>query len=87
MPNPTLHGNHQPCPDCSGSGDGAVMFSAGEFEGANGQRFPKANVYGLCKKCRGRGFVGKPPLDIMAMRTHAARLNYWPEFERRIGTP
>ena len=57
MPNLHLHGNHQPCPDCKGTGRGAIIWHAHEYETANGSTFPTRNVHAICPGCAGYGRV------------------------------
>ena len=54
-----LHGNHQPCPTCKGTGRGEIMFHAQEFENADGRTFPTRNVHAICPGCAGHGRAEK----------------------------
>ena len=66
MPNLHLHGNHQPCPACKGTGRGAIIRHAHEYETADGRTFPTCNVHAICHDCAGHGRVAILSPAIMA---------------------
>ena len=66
MPNLHLHGNHQPCPTCKGTGHGAIVLHANEYETDAGHSFPKENHYANCPGCAGYGRVAMLTPAIMA---------------------
>lgn len=74
---PYLTGNSDPCPACGGTGDGAVIFHKGEFEGG-GKCWPTKDCHAPCKTCRGLGIVGREACEIVKESAAWARENYWP---------
>ena len=66
MPNLHLHGNHQPCPACKGTGCGVIIRHAHEYESADGRTFPTRNVHATCPGCAGYGRVAILTPAIMA---------------------
>lgn len=56
-----LHGNHKPCPECKGSGDGPkIIWHRGEVQ-CGGASWPSKDVHELCPTCRGTGRTGETP--------------------------
>ena len=75
MPNLHLHGNHQPCATCKGTGRGAIIRHAHEYETADGRTFPTRNVHAICKTCNGLGRV-----EVQENLTDAQLANRWANF-------
>lgn len=85
MTTPHLHGNHDPCPACVGTGRAkTAAFLANEFETANGKRFPKTDVFLNCPTCKGTGRSALPRAEIVRRACIEARRLYWPPLEERI---
>ena len=71
MPDPTLHGNHDPCPACELRRE--VQDTA---------PFTRAEI--ACNVCKGKGFLPLSEAEIVRRTCDEARLIYWPQFEARI---
>lgn len=71
MPDPTLHGNHDPCPACE-------LRREGQDCG------PISRPLIPCNTCAGLGFIPLSAAEIVQRTTTEARRFYWPKFEQRI---
>lgn len=72
MTDPTLHGNHDPCPACE---------MRREMEDTR----PIIREAIPCNVCKGVGFLPLSDAEIVRRTCEEARRVYWPEFEARIG--
>lgn len=72
MPDPDLHGNHDPCPACALRREvlGAAPIDHGSV---------------ACNVCGGTGYLPLSEAEIVARTCEEARRIYWPAFDRRIG--
>lgn len=70
MPDPDLHGNHDPCPACDlrREARGRVPIAHGEIE---------------CNVCQGTGYLPLDTAEIVRRTCEEARRIYWPAFEAR----
>lgn len=73
MTDPTLHGNHDPCPACEL-----------RRELVDTRRIFRPDV--PCNVCKGLGFLPLSDAEIVRRTVEEARRIYWPEFDRRIAT-
>lgn len=71
MPDPTLCGNHDPCPACQ---------LRREAEDTTPIRRPSIP----CNTCAGVGFIPLSAAEIISRTVAEARQTYWPQFEQRI---
>jgi hypothetical protein len=71
MPDPTLHGNHDPCPAC-------------ELRREMADHGPIIRDPIPCNVCGGLGFLPLPEAEIVRRTVEEARRIYWPDFDRRI---
>lgn len=71
MPDPDLHGNHDPCPACALRRE--LMDTA-----------PITRAEIPCNVCKGVGWLPLSAAEICRRTCKEARRIYWPEFERRI---
>lgn len=72
MPDPTLHGNHDPCPACE------LRRQVVDTGAITRPEVP-------CNVCQGVGFLPLSDAEIVRRTVEEARRIYWPQFERRIG--
>ena len=73
MPDPTLHGNHDPCPHC-------------ELRREMQDTAPITREAISCNVCAGGGFLPLDSAEIVRRTVEEARRIYWPEWERRIAS-
>lgn len=71
MPDPTLHGNHDPCPAC-------------ELRREMQDTAPIVREAIPCNVCKGVGFLPLDSAEIVRRTVEEARRIYWPEWERRV---
>jgi hypothetical protein len=73
VPDPTLHGNHDPCPACQ------LRREAEDTTRLNRPLIP-------CNTCAGLGFIPLSAAEIVRRTVAEARLTYWPQFEQHIAS-
>lgn len=71
MADPTLHGNHDPCPACE------LRREVQDTRPIDRHPVP-------CNVCGGRGFLPLPEAEIVRRTCDEARRLYWPQFDQRI---
>jgi hypothetical protein len=71
MTDPTLHGNHDPCPAC-------------ELRREVQDTTPIFRDAWLCNVCHGSGFLQLSDIEIVRRTVEEARRFYWPAFNVRI---
>lgn len=71
MPDPTLHGNNDPCPAC-------------ELRREMQDTAPISREVIPCNVCKGVGFLPLDAAEIVRRTVEEARRIYWPEWERRV---
>lgn len=71
MPDPTLHGNCEPCPACELRRE--MIDTAAILR-------PVIQ----CQVCNGTGLLALPTAEIVRRTCEEARRIYWPQFEARI---
>lgn len=71
MPDPSLHGNHDPCPACE------MRREHADFAPIDREPIP-------CNVCKGEGWLPLSEAEIVRRTCEEARRIYWPEFERRV---
>jgi hypothetical protein len=71
MPDPSLHGNNDPCPACE------MRREHADMKPIDREPIP-------CNVCGGEGWLPLSEAEIVRRTCEEARRIYWPEFERRI---
>lgn len=71
MPDPDLHGNHDPCPAC-------------ELRREALGPVPIDHGWADCNVCDGTGYLALSVAEIVRRTCEEARRIYWPAFERRV---
>lgn len=71
MPDPSLHGNHDPCPACE------MRRELADLAPIDRAQIP-------CNVCAGVGWLPLSEAEIVRRTCEEARRIYWPEVERRM---